>query len=470
MYKIISSLWIYLFMLLIFLSSGIHVGAYLAVNWGRMSTQKFVPSMVVDLLLQNRISGLRIFQPSFNVLDALADTNIGVIITIQARFLQAMKEKKQLDDFIYDRVKQYIDKGVKFRYLYVGNEPFLKSLYKRDRFNNIVHFLNMTRDSLDGFNLRDLKVTTPHFTDVLIKVNKPSEGDFREDIKDEMIEFLDYINKTGGPFVINVFPIYTIYRYGFDADFAFFDNKSKFKIIDGNNTYNNVFTFIYDTLVCALTKVGYGDMEIIIGQIGWPTDGYIGANVENAERFYRGLLKYIARKEGTPLRPNRDISMYLQSLTDENKNELEYGPYQRHWGIYKLDGQPKYKIDFTMQDRDIKPSVAKGIVLLPSRWCVFDGKTDHNETLVLQDYGYACYTSDCSSLGAGATCDRLSFTQKVSYAYNIRYQTANQNIHKCELIGAEISTINPSTPECEFIIEILTAEVVDGGSLINKRY
>ncbi|MCD7450062.1 hypothetical protein HAX54_003277 [Datura stramonium] len=435
-----------------------------------MATQKFVPSMVVDLLLQNGIPELRLFQPSFNVLDAFADTNIGVIITIQENFLRKMKEKKQLDHFIYERVKYYVDKGVKFRYVYVGNEPFTKFLYMKDQFNGTVRFLNMTRDVLDSFNLQDIKVTTPHFTDVLINVTKPSEGDFREDIKGKMIEFLDYINKTGGPFVINMFPIYTVYRYGFDVDFAFFDDKSKFRIVDGNYTYNNLFTFIYDTLVSALTKAGYGDMEIIIGQIGWPTDGFMSASDENAERFYRGLLKYLARKDGTPLRPNRDINMYLLSLTDENMITPEYGPYQRHWGIYKHDGEPKYKIDFTMQDRDIKPTVAKGTVRMPNRWCVFDGKTDHNETLVLQDYDYACNDSDCSAFGSGATCDHLSFTEKVSYAYNMRYQMENQDQRKCNLVGAQITTMNPSTPDCEFPVEILTAEIVDGGSAQTKKY
>ncbi|XP_049405263.1 glucan endo-1,3-beta-glucosidase 6-like [Solanum stenotomum] len=167
----------------------------------------------------------------------------------------------------------------------------------------------MTRDALDKFNLPNIKATTPHFTDVLTNVTKPSEGDFREDIKGKMLEFLDCINRTGAPFVIHIFPIYTVYRYGFDVDFAFFDNKSKFKIVDGNNTYTNLFTFIYDTLVSALAKAGYGDMEIIVGQIGWPTDGYVSASEPNAERFHRGLLQYIARKEGTPLRPNKDINI-----------------------------------------------------------------------------------------------------------------------------------------------------------------
>ncbi|KAM3305773.1 glucan endo-1,3-beta-glucosidase 6-like [Capsicum chacoense] len=470
MYKNISSLWIGLFMSVIFLCGAIQVGAFLGINWGRAAGQNFVPSMVVDLLLQNGITDMRIFQPSFHVLDAFADTNIGVTITLQVNFLKNVKRQKQIDNFIYERIKFYSDKGVKFRYVYVGNEPFIKTTNQNRLVNGDVNFLNMTRYALDTFNFTDIKVTTPHFLDCLINVTKPSEGDFREDIKEKMIEMVDFIDKNSGPFVLNIFPIHTVFRYGFDVEFAFFDNKSKFKVVDGNNTYNNLFTFVYDTLVSALTKAGHGNMDIVIGQIGWPTDGYISANEENAERFYRGLFQYMARKEGTPLRPNRDISMYLLSLTDETRNTLEYGAYMRHWGIYKLDGIPKYKIDFTMQDRDIKPTVAKGTVYMPKRWCVFDGRTDHNETIVLQDYKYACDDSDCSSFGAGASCDNLSFPQKVSYAYNMRYQMENQDQRKCNMIGGVITTVNPSTPDCEFPIEILTAEIVDGGNAVTKRY
>ncbi|OIT36420.1 PREDICTED: glucan endo-1,3-beta-glucosidase 8-like [Nicotiana attenuata] len=472
MYKNTGSLWISLFMSLMFLSlGGIQVDAFVGINWGRMAKQRFVPSMVVDLLLQNGITELRIFQPSLNVLDAFADTNIGMTITLQENYLRNVREQKEIDVMIHERVKNFVDKGVKFRYVYVGNEPFTKSKYSKAPFSRILHFLNLTRNSLDKYNLQDIKVTTPIFTDVLINMTKPSEGEFREEIKGQMKEFLDFLNKMGSPFVINIFPIYTVYNLGFDVEFAFFDSvKSNFKVVDGNNTYYNLFTFLYDALVCALTKAGYGDIEIVIGQIGWPTDGYEGASEENAERFHRGFLKYLGRKEGTPLRPNKDINVFLLSLTDENMVATDLGNYQRHWGIYKLDGEPKYKIDFTMHDLNTKPTVAKGTVKMPNRWCVFDGKTDHNETLLMKDFDSACMDSDCSTFGSGATCDHLVFAEKVSYAYNMRYQMNNQDQEYCELIGAVLTANNPSTPDCEFPVEILTAEVVDGGSPDTKKY
>lgn len=107
---------------------------------------------------------------------------------------------------------------------------------------------------------------------------------------------------------------------------------------------------------------------------------------------------------------------------------------------------------------------------MPNRWCVFDGKTEYNETLLMKDFDSACMDSDCSTFGSGATCDHLVFAEKVSYAYNMRYQMNNQDQEYCELLGAELTANNPSTPDCEFPVEILTAEVVDGGSPDTKKY
>lgn len=108
---------------------GIQVDAFVGINWGRMAKQRFVPSMVVDLLLQNGITELRIFQPSLNVLDAFADTNIGMTITLQENFLRNVREQKEIDAMIHERVKNFVDKGVKFRYMRDAMNSFLDYCY-----------------------------------------------------------------------------------------------------------------------------------------------------------------------------------------------------------------------------------------------------------------------------------------------------------------------------------------------------
>ncbi|KAK4373596.1 hypothetical protein RND71_008980 [Anisodus tanguticus] len=431
-----------------------------------MATQKLVPSMVVDLLLQNGIPELKLFSPSQYVLPAFANSSIGLSVMFQENQLRWMNNSKDIHDWIEKYIKKHVDEGVDIRYLYVGNEPFSRK-YKKRTFDDVVYYLGEARKSLDRHNLSHIKTTTAHFTDILTNVTKPSEGDFREDIKELMINLLKFLKETNSPLVINIFPIYLVASKEMPVDFAFFDEHSNYTIKDGPHIYNNIFTLTYDTLVSALTKAGYPDTDIIVGQIGWPTDGYQNANPKNAERYHRGLLRYLKRNEGTPLRPNRTIDVYITALSDENRMITQWGEYQRHWGIYRHDGSPKYKIDFSMQDRDSEPTTAKGTVKMPNRWCRYnDNIFNGSKEKVMEHVNYTCSKSDCTLLSPGATCDNLNFTWNASFAFNMYFQMNSQKTNYCDFNGyGYITTNDPSTPTCRFPIEILSVEVIDNGAM-----
>ncbi|KAJ8562747.1 hypothetical protein K7X08_031199 [Anisodus acutangulus] len=324
------------------------------------------------------------------------------------------------------------------------------------------------RETLDEMGLGYVKATTGHGMDVLKVTKFPSEADFRDDIKGPMLNSLEEFNRTGTPFVIYMFPIHFVKEVlNYTMEFAFFDNKSLFKIQDGNVTYTNAVEYMIDSLAWAIKKAGYPNMKIMIGQIGWPTDGYPHANVKNAERFHKGLLKFLASKKGTPLKPG-PIDTFLHSLSDENMFPRIFGAFQRHWGIYKSDGNPKYKIDFSLQDRDVYPTQAKGIVKMPNRWCNFNGdKSDMNS--VNMNYDLACKAADCTGLEVGASCSGISFESKISYAFNAYFQKYKQKIETCDFDGlGEIVATNPSLENCEFPIEILAFQdqVIQNGMVI----
>ncbi|KAF3632001.1 hypothetical protein FXO38_26351 [Capsicum annuum] len=46
----------------------------------------------------------------------------------------------------------------------------------------------------------------------------------------------------------------------------------------GNDMYTNAVELIIDSVVSVITNAGYSNMKIMIGEIGWPTDGYPYAN------------------------------------------------------------------------------------------------------------------------------------------------------------------------------------------------
>lgn len=92
---------------------------------------------------------------------------------------------------------------------------------------------------------------------------------------------------------------------------------------------------------------------------------------------------------------------------------------------------------------------------MPNRWCVFN-RDRSNMTLVNKNYELACKIADCTPLEKGASCDKLSFQSKISYAFNAYFQKYKQDIKFCDFNGfGKIVTTNPSVENSEFPIEIL---------------
>ncbi|MCD7464693.1 hypothetical protein HAX54_053241 [Datura stramonium] len=433
-----------------------HVNSFVGITWGRQQSQQLVPSMVVDLLLQNKIPALRLMTSAPDIIQIYAATNISISIALTNRHANLINRKDLAYAWINDKVKEPINKGVKIVEITVGSEPFSNTFLKQTTNYDVVNVIKIIREALDEMNLGYVATMTAHGMDVLHITKIPSETDFRDDIKGLMLDSLKFFNLTGTPFLLNMFPIHFVKEVlNYTMEFAFFDNNSGFKIHDGNVTYTNAVELMIDSLAWAIRKAGYPDMKIMIGQIGWPTDGYPHANIKNAERFHKGLLKFIASNKGTPLRPG-PIDTYLHSLSDENEFRTIFGAFQRHWGIYEADGNPKYKIDFSLQDHDEYPTQAKGIVTMPHRWCTFDGDKS-NMDLVKKHYNFSCEEADCTRLEEGASCGGLNEESKISYAFNAYFQRNKQNEKACDFDGlGQITTLNPSVDKCEFPIEILS--------------
>ncbi|KAI4317178.1 hypothetical protein L6164_025071 [Bauhinia variegata] len=77
----------------------------------------------------------------------------------------------------------------------------------------------------------------------------------------------------------------------------------------------------------------------MVGEVGWPTDGIQYANSSKS-------IDGKQERNGTPLRPG-DIDIYLFSLSDEDSKSIAPGNFERHWGIFRYDGKPKFAIDFS---------------------------------------------------------------------------------------------------------------------------
>ncbi|KAF5943501.1 hypothetical protein HYC85_017578 [Camellia sinensis] len=276
----------------------------LGVNWGTVSLHKLSPSTVVDLLKFNNIQKVKLFDADPDVLKSLMGTGIQLMVGIPNEMLSLLSSSTVASDlWVRQNVSRYIVKGgVDIRYVAVGNEPFLAS-YSGEFQSYVVPALMNLQQSLAKANLAGVvKLVVPCNADAY-ESSLPSQGAFRPELTQIMTQIVSFLNSNGSPFVVNIYPFLSLYgNSDFPQDYAFFEGTNH-AVTDGPNVYYNAFDGNFDTLVAALSKIGYGQMPIIIGEVGWPTDGAVSANLTAARAFNQGLINHILSNKGTPLRP-----------------------------------------------------------------------------------------------------------------------------------------------------------------------
>lgn len=429
----------------------------LGVNWGTHATHQLKADTVVQMLKDNGIEKVKLFDADYSSMDALSGSGIEIMVAIPNNQLAEMNN--------YDRALQWVKKnvtsysfrgGCNIKYVAVGNEPFLKT-YNGSLLNVTFPALQNIQNALNEAGLGEsIKATVPLNADVYESPptnSVPSAGIFRPDISDLMIQIVQFLAKNNAPFTVNIYPFLSLYgNDNFPFDYAFFDGVTS-PINDNGVLYTNVFDANFDTLVSALKQVGHGDMPILVGEVGWPTDGDKNANVANAMRFYSGLLPRLASNKGTPARPG-PIEVYLFGLIDEDAKSIAPGNFERHWGIFGYDGKPKFQLD--LSGKGLKKFLvgAQNVHYLDPQWCMFNPNAQDLSKLV-DNINYACTYADCTALGYGSSCNNLDANGNASYAFNMYFQTQDQNNMACNFEGlARLTTSNISTPTCNFIIQI----------------
>lgn len=287
------------------------------------------------------------------------------------------------------------------------------------------------------------------------KSGLPSGGHFRSDINKTMIQLLGFLDKHHSPLFVTISPFLKYYqKENTSLNFALFRETAR-PLNDSHKIYKNAFDLSYDTVVSALSAARFPQIDIVIGQIGWPTDGFANATSSMAEEFMKGLTDHLNSKSGTPLRPhNPPIEAYILSLLDENQRSIATGNFERHWGVFTFDGQAKYHVDF---GRGSKKMVnAENIEYFPTRWCVVNNNKDLSNASAKASE--ACSLADCTALSSGSSCFNISWPGNISYAFNSYYQQHNQNADSCDFGGLGlITTVNPSMENCRFSVEIATS-------------
>ncbi|KAF7817198.1 glucan endo-1,3-beta-glucosidase 5 [Senna tora] len=429
----------------------------IGVNWGTQATHPLPPSTVVKLLKDNGIQKVKLFDADSNTLDALKKSGIQVMVGIPNDMLSSLANSVEAaEKWVSKNVSAHVSSGgVDIRYVAVGNEPFLSTYNGSFESTTLPALQNIQSALIKSGLANHVKVTVPLNADVYQSSSeKPSDGDFRPDIHDLMLQIVKFLSDNGAPFAVNIYPFISLYKdANFPVDYAFF-NGYQSGINDNGKVYDNVFDANHDTLVWALQKNGFGNLPIIVGEIGWPTDGDKNANLQYAQRFNQGFMSRYVSGKGTPMRPG-PVDAYLFSLIDEDDKSIQPGNFERHWGLFYFDGQPKYQLSFGSSRNGLVG--ASGVHYLAKKWCVLKPSANLNDEQVAPSVAYACENADCTSLGYGTSCGNLDTRGNISYAFNSYYQVNDQLDSACKFPGLSIVTDkDPSVGDCKFRIMIQT--------------
>ncbi|KAF2296833.1 hypothetical protein GH714_006492 [Hevea brasiliensis] len=404
---------------LISLLSVVSTVSGIGANWGTQATHPLPPDTVVRLLRDNGIQKVKLFDADYDTLRALGKSNIEVMVGIPNDMLLSLATSmKAAEKWVSKNVSTHIStNNVNIRYVAVGNEPFLET-----------------------YNGSFLKTTFPALQNVqsaLVKAGLSNQ----------------FLSDSGSPFTVNIYPFISLYSdSNFPVEYAFFDGNAT-PLNDGGTSYYNMFDANYDTLVYALQKNGFANLPIIVGEIGWPTDGDRNANIFYAQRFNQGFMSHISGGKGTPMRPG-PIDAYLFSLIDEDAKSIDPGNFERHWGIFTYDGRAKYSLNLGTTNSGVLIE-AKNVHYLERKWCVMKSSAKIDDPNVAPSVSYACGLADCTSLGYGTSCGGLDARGNISYALNSYYQIQNQLDSACKFENISTITKNdPSTGTCRFEIMI----------------
>ncbi|XP_010525845.1 PREDICTED: glucan endo-1,3-beta-glucosidase 5-like [Tarenaya hassleriana] len=436
----------------------------IGVNWGTQATHPLPPETVVRLLRDNGFQKVKLFEADAAILKALSRSGIQVMVGIPNDMLASLAGSVEAAErWVAQNVSSHVSSnGVDIRYVAVGNEPFLQALNGTYLTTTLPALQNIQSALIKAGLATQVKATIPLNADVYqSSSNLPSDGDFRPDIRDLMLQIVKFLNDNQSPITINIYPFISLYNDpNFPVEFAFFDGGSSAPINDNGRIYDNVLDANHDTLAWALQKNGFGNMSIVVGEIGWPTDGDKNANLQNARRFNQGFLNRQRAGKGTPMRPGA-MDVYLFSLIDEDAKSIQPGNFERHWGMFYFDGQPKYEL--TLNGNGLVP--AKAVHYLARKWCVLSPSANLDDPQVAPSVSYACSHADCTSLGLGSSCGNIDSRQNISYAFNSYYQISNQTESSCKFPGLSVITnVDPSVGDCKFRVMIQTETLESGGS------
>lgn len=310
----------------------------IGVNYGLLGNNLPPPDQVIALLKSRGIHKIRIFEPNQDVLQALHNSQIDVIVGVRNEDLQQLAENPSYaTEWVNNNLVPHAS-SVTFTFVSAGNEVIpgplagyvlgaMKNLDSAIRSANIV-----------------APVTTVVSMSVLSSSYPPSSGIFTAEILDVMTSIASFLTETHSPLLVNVYPYFSYVSdpANVKLEFALFQGTEG--VQDGAIVYHSLFDAMVDAIYAALEKVGGSRVGIIVSETGWPSAGNGDATTkEKAATYVNNLVGYIGSGNTTLKGTSMGLEAYVFAIFNEN---LKPGGVEQNWGLYYPDMTEVYHVNF----------------------------------------------------------------------------------------------------------------------------
>ncbi|KAL3347540.1 hypothetical protein AABB24_021288 [Solanum stoloniferum] len=184
-----------------------------------------------------------------------------------------------------------------------------------------------------------IKVSTATYSGLLTNTYPPRDSIFREEYKSFINPIIGFLARHNLPLLANIYPYFGHADDNVPLSYALFKQQGL-----NDAGYQNLFDALVDSMYFATEKLGGQNIEIIVSESGWPSEGHPAATLKNAQTYYTNLINHVKGGVGTPKKPRRTIETYLFAMFDENRKDGKIS--EQHFGLFYPDKRPKYQLNF----------------------------------------------------------------------------------------------------------------------------
>ncbi|KAL7586200.1 hypothetical protein Lser_V15G35807 [Lactuca serriola] len=444
--------------LIFFLVKGIK--GNIGVNYGTVADNLPPPAQVARFLLDSTIiSRVKLYDTNQEILQAFAHTGIAITVAVPNNLIPNLTNLKFSQQWLKTNIAPHVPATNIVR-IVVGNEVL--STTDDSVVSSLVPAMQTLHAALVGEDLhRRIKVSTPHSLSILSSSSPPSSGRFKQgNIVQVVRQLLGFLRATDSPFMINPYPFFGY--SGNTLDYAMFRPNSGVFDEMTQRKYTNMLDAQLDATYSAMKQLGFGEVEIVIAETGWPSrgdPGQISVDTESAREFNGNLIKHVMSGLGTPLMPNRTFETYIFALFNE---DLKPGPTsERNFGLFHPDMTPVYNSGIFRHKAGSKsPSnwnPERGVPVAGNNggggktWCI--PTSGASEEVLQMNIDYVCGLGfDCQPISKGGRCFYPdSVRAHAAYAMNVYYQATGRHDYDCDFrnTGA-ITSSNPGYGRCKY--------------------